>query len=163
MMRRISKLVATALCFSGIVATGVSAKDRHHAGQLKGNSECWGKPSAGLEALDRQDISCRALTEKFLLSMEGATREEVIEAMGVKGRDAYEGKALHFISNYSMGEAWGSGVVNFTFDEDGKASIIEADIDAPASSGLPHVDFLWNRDLQYICSGLPGSSLKPCD
>ena len=45
-----------------------------------GNAQCWGDDS-------RQDISCRALTESFLLSMRGATRDEIIKAMGVTGRE----------------------------------------------------------------------------
>ena len=100
----------------------------------KGNAECWGDDT-------RQDISCRALTEGFLLSMRGATKPEVIKAMNVGGRKIASG--LHFISNYSNGERWGSGDVNFTFDAEGRVSIISASIDPPDMAGT-HADFIWN-------------------
>jgi hypothetical protein len=100
----------------------------------KGNAECWGDDS-------RQDISCRALTEKFLLSMRGTTKPEVIRAMNVGGREINKG--LRFLSNYSKGERWGSGSVNFTFDADGRVSIIVASVDPPNMAGKS-VDFIWN-------------------
>jgi hypothetical protein len=100
----------------------------------KGNSECWGDDS-------RQDISCRALTENFLLSMRGATKPEVLKAMNVGGREINDG--LRFLSNYSKGERWGSGSVNFTFDDEGRVSVIVASIDPPNLSGKS-VDFIWN-------------------
>lgn len=68
----------------------------------EGNSECWGDDS-------RQDISCRALTENFLMSMRGATKAEVMKAMNVNGREIERG--LHFLSNYSSGQRRGSGDV----------------------------------------------------
>ena len=46
------------------------------ASQGKGNSECWGDET-------RQDISCRSLTDNFLMSMRGATKAEVVKAMNV--------------------------------------------------------------------------------
>ena len=100
----------------------------------KGNTECWGDDT-------RQDISCRALTEDFLLSMRGATKDEVIKAMNVGGREITSG--LHFISNYSKGERWGSGDANFTFDAEGRVSVIAASIDPPGMAGK-HADFIWN-------------------
>ena len=100
----------------------------------KGNSECWGDDS-------RQDISCRALTETFLLSMRGATKAEVVKAMNVSGREISGG--LRFISNYSKGERWGSGGVNFTFDDQGRVSVIAASIDLPAMAGKS-ADFIWS-------------------
>lgn len=103
----------------------------------KGNSECWGDDT-------RQDISCRALTEDFLLSMQGATKPEVIKAMNVGGRKIASG--LHFISNYSRGERWGSGDVNFTFDTEGRVSVIGASIDPPGMAGKHayFIYFIWS-------------------
>jgi hypothetical protein len=100
----------------------------------KGNAECWGDD-------DRQDVSCRALTEKFLLTMRGATKPEVLKAMKVKGREISGG--LRFLSNYSKGEQWGSGSVNFTFDENDRVSVITASLDPPAMTGKA-ADFIWN-------------------
>jgi hypothetical protein len=122
----------------------------------KGNSECWGDES-------RQDISCRALTDRFLLSMRGATRREVVEAMKVVGREV-EGAGLHFVSNYSRGQLWGSGGVNFVFNQAGRVSIIFASIDAPASSNGKHAEFIWNAERDPAgCSDLPGTKMKHCN
>jgi hypothetical protein len=101
---------------------------------VEGNSECWGDDS-------RQDISCRALTENFLLSMRGATKTEVLKAMNVKGREI--GAGLRFISNYSKGERWGSGTANFTFDDKDRVYVIVASIDPPSNAGKS-LDFIWN-------------------
>lgn len=120
----------------------------------KGNSECWGDEN-------RQDISCRSLTESFLLSMRGATKAEVVKAMKVGGREIDRG--LHFVSNYSRGERWGSGDVNFLFDQDERVSIIFATLDPPNSNGQ-HADFMWNNEvLPSGCSDLPGTKMKHCN
>jgi hypothetical protein len=120
----------------------------------KGNSECFGDES-------RQDISCRALTDNFLMSMRGATRVEVVKAMNVAGREIERG--LHFLSNYSSGERWGSGDVNFLFDQTGRVSVIFASISSPNSESK-HADFIWNSELlPEGCSDLPGSSMKRCN
>jgi len=133
----------------------------------KGNAECWGDDS-------RQDISCRALTEIFLLSMRGVTKPEVLKAMNVGGREI--GHGLRFLSNYSKGERWGSGSVNFTFDSEGRVSVIVASVDPPNMSGKS-VDFVWNvyaapplgeeidRSTKYFarqpyCSDFSGSPAK---
>lgn len=120
----------------------------------KGNSECFGDGS-------RQDISCRALTDNFLMSMRGATKVEVVKAMNVTGREIERG--LHFLSNYSRGERWGSGDANFLFDQTGRVSVIFASISSPNSEGK-HADFIWNSELlPEGCSDLPGSSMKHCN
>ena len=120
----------------------------------EGNSECWADNS-------RQDISCRALTENFLMSMRGATKTEVMKAMNVNGREIERG--LHLLSNYSSGQRWGSGDVNFLFDPRGRVSAIFATLDPPNSGGT-HADFIWNADLLPAgCSDLPDTHLKPCN
>jgi uncharacterized protein len=120
----------------------------------KGNAECWGDDM-------RQDISCRALTENFLLTMRGATKSEVVKAMNVVGREIDRG--LHFLSNYSRGERWGSGDVNFLFDQTGRVSIIFAMVDPPNSDGKP-AEFIWNKELLPAgCSDLPDTSMKHCN
>lgn len=123
--------------------------------QGKGNSECWGDES-------RQDISCRALTEDLLLSLRRATKPEVIKAMNVSGLE-FEG-GLHFMSNYSSGERWGSGDVNFLFDHAGRVSVISASLDPPPNSDGKNADFIWNMDsLPDGCSDLPHTSMKHCN
>jgi hypothetical protein len=125
----------------------------------KGNAECFGDDS-------RQDISCRPLTEKFLLSLRHATKPEVIKAMGVEGREV-EGAGLHFISNYSRGERWGSGIVNFVFNSEGHASIIFANLDRPIvereNENADIIWFVWNAELEPNgCSDLPHEALLKC-
>jgi len=123
---------------------------------LTGNSECWGDNS-------RQDISCRALTENFLLSMRGATKSQVVKAMQVEGREIPDA-GLHFISNYSKGKRWGSGIVNFKFNQDGHVSVIFASLDSPRDNGDVHFfDFIWNAELEPGgCSDLPNTRMKHC-
>jgi hypothetical protein len=121
----------------------------------QGNSECWGDAT-------RQDISCRALTENFLMSMRGATKAEVAKAMNVAGRDIDHNR-LHFLSNYSRGQRWGSGIVNFVFDKTGRVSIIFATVDSPTSESK-HAEFIWNAELLPAgCSDLPATSMKHCN
>jgi len=123
--------------------------------QGKGNSECWGDES-------RQDISCRAPTEDLLLSLRRATKAEVIKAMNVSGREIEGG--LHFLSNYSSGQRWGSGDVNFLFDHAGRVSVIFASLDPPPNSDGKHADFNWNMELLPDgCSDLPHTSMKHCN
>ncbi len=123
--------------------------------QGKGNSECWGDES-------RQDVSCRALTEDLLLSLRRATKAEVIKAMNVSGRE-FEG-GLHFMSNYSSGERWGSGDVNFLFDHAGRVSVISASLTPPPNSNGRDADFTWNMELLPDgCSDLPHTSMKHCN
>lgn len=118
-----------------------------------GNEECWGDQ-------DRQDISCRDLTDTFLLSMRNATKDEVQRAMKVNGREIDSG--LHFISNYSRGSLWGAGDVNFYFDAKGHVTGIDASLDSPDLKGT--FDFVWDRDsLPSGCSDLSHSKLVHCD
>jgi hypothetical protein len=63
-----ASLMAAMICFASTAA----------AEHPSGNAACGGDNS-------QQDISCRELTESFLLSLRGATREEVLAAMGVQG------------------------------------------------------------------------------
>ena len=94
------------------------------------------------------------------MSMRGATKAEVVKAMNVEGREVDKG--IHFISNYSRGARWGSGSVNFVFDQTGRVFIIFATIDGPASKG--HADFIWNKDQRPDgCSDLPGTTMKHCN
>ena len=122
-----------------------------------GNAACWGDDS-------RQDISCRALTESFLLGMRGVSRGEVIKQMGANGRVTDAG--LHFISNYSKGIREGSGIVNFSFDETGRVSVIYADVDHAYKEGIQQksMEFIWNASKSWLpyCSDFAGSHRR-CD
>jgi hypothetical protein len=102
---------------------------------------------------NRQDISCQALTDEFLLSLRDATKREVVKAMGVEGRAIKPDSLcrgvtcsdeLHFISNYSKGTHWGAGDINFLFDQNGRVSLIFGSIDCSYlnlyTMKLPHTN-----------------------
>lgn len=121
-----------------------------------GNGSCWGPTDHGDNG--RPDISCRALTESFLMSMRGKTEAQVQEAMGVKGRPIDNG--MHFISNYSRGANENNdGDMNFLFDAGGHVSVIYGSFDDDHNSA-----YIWNaRLLPKGCSDLPHTKMAPCD
>ncbi len=68
------------------------------------------------------------------------------------------------MSNYSSGERWGSGDVNFLFDHEGRVSVISASLTPPPNSNGRDADFTWNMELLPDgCSDLPHTSLKHCN
>jgi hypothetical protein len=123
------------------------------------NPECW------RDASPPQDISCRALTDEFLMRMRNATKLEVVNAMNASGLERVD-KRLHFISDYGMSskysiERWGSGDVDFLFDEAGRVYIIHAIIFGPH---VDNAEYIWNREgLPTGCSDLPRSKLPRCN
>jgi hypothetical protein len=153
-------LLKITLITAAMVVASVS-----QATTVRGNAACWGDNK-------RQDISCQALTDEFLLSLRDATKTEVVKAMGVEGRALKPDSLcrgvtcsdeLHFISNYSKGTHWGAGDINFLFDQDGRVSLIFGSIDPPNGEGRA-ASFIWNADLLPAgCSDLPHSLLKSCD
>jgi hypothetical protein len=60
-----------------LITGAMAAASVSQATSVRGNAACWGDNN-------RQDISCQALTDEFLLSLRDAT--EVVKAMGVEGR-----------------------------------------------------------------------------
>jgi hypothetical protein len=98
-MKKDMRKTFIAIVAVALLPAGLYAKELTPTG--KGNSECWGDNS-------RQDMSCRALTESFLLSMRRATKPEVVKVMGGEDREV-EGAGLHFISNYSPVSAGAAG------------------------------------------------------
>jgi hypothetical protein len=71
----------------------------------------WGPPPR-----DRGDITCTPLTDATLVSLEGASRAEVIEVMKATGRPLGPGEedVLHFVGASDDH----SGDVNFAFKND---------------------------------------------
>jgi len=101
--------------------------------------------------------TCRELTEEFLLSLRGATRAAVTEAMGAEG--AKTGSNARYLSNYGQGDG-GSGVINFRFNEQGRADQIFGVIDkSMTETGF---DFIWNAEHPNGCSDMPGTRLRHC-
>jgi hypothetical protein len=141
----------TILLTAGLSLIGLDAFAQK---SVRGNSACWGDDT-------RQDISCRALTEKFLMSLRGATKAEITKAMGVSGLPRKDGR-LHFVSNYAKAERGRTGDVDFSFDHGGKVNIIFAIFDSD-SDGLPP-EFQWNAELlPGGCSDLPSTTMKHCN
>jgi hypothetical protein len=99
------------------------------------------------------------------MSMRGATRADIVKAMGVEGIEIKQVNALtrlHYVSNYSRGERWGSGDVNYSFDDGGRVTIIHALLTGPSASG--NYEFIWNAtSLPAGCSDLPDSSMNHCN
>ncbi len=94
------------------------------------------------------------------MGLRGATKDQVRQAMNVKGRGT--GNGLHFLSNYSKGQRLGSGDINFTFDDEGHVSIIFGSLDPPGGNG-GFSDFIWNKELLPAgCSDRPDSTMKRC-
>jgi hypothetical protein len=104
------------------------------------------------------ELTCAPLTESLLTSLEGATRAQVVAAMGAPGLpDA--GRVLRFESNYAFRRHGYSGAVVFTFTRDGHVEVIDAAVDAPRHRfGMK---FIWNAAVPG-CSDFPGS-IQRCD
>jgi hypothetical protein len=119
------------------------------------NGACWGD---GADEPGRPDITCAKLTERLLISLEGATLAQVVEAMNAPGSPD-DGGVLHFISNYALREHGGVGVVDFRFGAERKVEAINAVIDA--QRGQRATRFVWNV-AEPGCSDFPGS-IQRCD
>jgi hypothetical protein len=127
------------------------------------NANCWGH---GKDDPDRYDISCTALTEVFLHSMQGATDGELLKAMDAKGR--YIGGSLpndpvrHFVSNYEYGAKGYGGSITFEL-RNGRVNKIHGLIDTPPDSNgtIGNMDYEW-ADGVLICSDFPRSKNR-CD
>lgn len=100
----------------------------------------------------RPDVTCKALTEGLLRSIEGASPTQVVRMMEAPGSRSPDGLHYHYMSNY-LGSRGRSGDVNITF-ENGRAVIVEAFLDKPDEDGP--LEFLWNAR-EGSCSDFPGS------
>ncbi len=132
-----------------VVAAGLSSS------AYADNAACWG---GGQDDRDRPDISCVPLTEPLLLSLEGATRAEVVAAMQAPGAPG-DGGSLHFESNYAFRTKGDVGSVDVKFGPDGRANAINAAIEAPHHGQGIH--FAWNAAVAG-CSDFP-DSIQRCD
>lgn len=108
------------------------------------NSKCWG---GGQDDKSRPDVVCTPLTEKFILSFKGATREEVVKRMTSGGTSKDDG--IHYLSNDEKYD----GDLNFVFRDDKVAIIF-------ASVGENFHKLIWNKADNFFCSDFPESENK---
>ena len=89
--------------------------------------------------------TCVPLTERLLVSLEGATKAEVIRAMEANGGPlGNEQDTLHFFSVVDSSGGW----INFRFEND-RVVIIFGQMDDG--------QFIWNQAKRFTCSDLGGS------
>jgi hypothetical protein len=106
-------------------------------------------------------LTCVPLTERLLVSLEGTTKAQVIEAMETEGSWFDENKTLHYMS----GAGNHSSMVNFIFEGD-KVVRIYADVDIDLNPPNRPMNFNWgNTDpgAPFACSDLPGSHHARCN
>ncbi len=100
----------------------------------------------------RLSASRRVPTERSLLSLRGATRDQVQSAMSASGMAT--GDSLEFLSNSRAGQIRRMIDVTFTFGPDGRVAVIQAYVSGPRQEDA--IQFLWDsRGLE--CSDFPGS------
>jgi hypothetical protein len=119
-----------------------------------GTNECWWTT----DDPSHPELSCTRLMPALLMSLEGASKAQVLESMGAPGSpDA--GRVLRFESNYAFRRRGYSGAVAFTFTRDERVAVINAAVDAPHHRfGMK---FVWNAEVPG-CSDFPGS-IQRCD
>jgi hypothetical protein len=104
----------------------------------------------------RPDFTCVPLTDRLLVSLQGATKAEVIKAMKANGRPVDHDKVLHFVSTADRY----SGDMNFEIEGD-KVVRIFGVVDSAANTSS--IKFIWNPAYPDMCSDLPGSRYAECD
>jgi hypothetical protein len=119
-----------------------------------GTAKCWWAE----DDPSHPELSCARLTPKLLMSLEGATKAQVVKAMGAPGSPDSDG-ILRFESNYAFRRRGYSGAVTFTFRRDGAVDVINAAVDAPHQKA--GMKFVWNAEVPG-CSDFPGS-IQRCD
>jgi hypothetical protein len=105
-------------------------------------------------------LTCVHLTERLLVSLQGATKAQVIKAMETEGSWFDENKTLHYMS----GAGSHSSVVNFIFEGD-KVVRIYADVNIDLNT-KSLMEFSWGNmdpNAPFVCSDLPGSYRLRCN
>jgi len=107
---------------------------------------------------DLHDATCEPITDRLLVSLEGATRAEVAKAMKVIGRQTI-GPMVHL---FSSADTYPGGV-DLTFEGD-RVVLIFAGVDDPEN--FKTMWFIWNPEYHgrnpNPCSDLPGSHYARC-
>jgi hypothetical protein len=106
----------------------------------------------------RPDFTCVPFTDQLLVSLEGATKAQVIKAMKANGRWLDHDTMLHFVSIADDNQG---GDVNFAFKNDKVVRIVGS------MDGEHMIEFIWNPafhgSLPSACSDLPGSHYARCN
>lgn len=110
------------------------------------NSKCW--DISGRDDKSRPDIICKNLTQEFILSFKGETREKVIERMTSPGSQPSD-DVIHYLSNAKTY----NGDINFQFS-DNKVTAITAIV------GDDNYTLVWNAKNNFSCSDFPASNKK---
>jgi hypothetical protein len=109
----------------------------------------------------RPDFTCVPLTDRLLVSLEGATKAQVIKAMKANGRPLgiNEQNVLHFAS--TAPDSCCGGDVNFEIENDKVVRIFGI------MDGERMTEFIWNPAYHgpspNPCSDLPGSRYARCN
>jgi hypothetical protein len=112
----------------------------------------WSKENWALaKQVPQPDFTCVVLTHQLLVSLQGATRAQVIKAMKANGRPWEHDTVLHFLSVPN-------GAVNFGFENDKVVRIFGSMDDMPGG-----INFLWNPAQSIACSDLRGSHYARCN
>lgn len=111
------------------------------------NSKCWGGVT-GEDDKSRPDIVCKELTQEFVLSFKGQSREEVIERMTSPGAQP-SSDVIHYLSNAEHYD----GDINFKFSGN-KVTAITAVI------GENNYNLVWEANGNFFCSDFPSSKKK---
>ncbi len=110
----------------------------------------------------RPDFTCVSLTDRLLVSLEGATKAEVIKAMRANGRPLGQDEkdVLHFVS---VADRY-SGDMNFEIKDDRVVRIFGI-VDSGENGSI--LSFIWNPSYHgpaaNPCSDLPGSRYARCN
>jgi hypothetical protein len=110
---------------------------------------------------DRPYITCASLTERLLVSLEGATRKRVVSAMnGKTGAERPEDReiVLHYASPADGFGGYG-GDINFGLTGD-RVTRIFGFVTGP---DFENAEFIWNQDQHFQCSDFPRSRYPACN
>jgi hypothetical protein len=112
----------------------------------------WSKENWALaKQVPQPDFTCVPITEELWVSLQGATKAQVIKAMKANGRLWEQDKVLHFLSIPN-------GAINFGIENDKVVRIFGVVDDMPLG-----VNFIWNQAESFACSDLPGSHYARCN
>jgi hypothetical protein len=156
-----TKLIGAALALQvAMMTTGVADAFTQQECEKAWSKEDWAQAYAKSPAVGppQPDFTCVRITEPFWVSLQGATRAQVIKAMKTDGKP-FSDKELHFLSIPD-------GPVNFRFENDKAININGVTDDGQFLWNLtapPDTPSRWRIGNQFACSDLPGSNYARCN